>query len=267
MRNDFRVLSFAVESPSWADRFAAAYKAGDYEGVYLRVRKGLKIAGLDPLRLIPELQYVEVNGEVEDDSAVFSLGAVRELILLTRSQAAIPRIVATGLVRLGIDDRPGKENVASLSSLRSLAIWSWRDSDLRFLSGARRLVALHIEGNGQVISLQGIQACASLQKIEIDAMRVVSLRPLADLPSLRRIWVIGQPQIAGDVTLDLEDIARLEQLEELRLTFAGSVRSVQPLKMMTHLHDIRLRGTPIRDGDESLLRDRAQRATVVLPGD
>jgi hypothetical protein len=103
--------------------------------------------------------------------------------------------------------------------------------------------------------------------LEIVGMCVTSLEPLSHLLSLRRLWLIGDPGTGSDAVLDLSQIAGLQQLEELRLAFSGSVSSVRPLLGMPRLHDIRLRGTGIADGDASPLETLAAAATVVFPKD
>ena len=77
------------------------------------------------------------------------------------------------------------------------------------------------------------------------------LRPLSGLSNLRRLRFIGKDDAASeDVVLNLEDLAGLKRLEELRITFSGAVRSVCPVATMPALREIRLRGTRIADDDE-----------------
>jgi hypothetical protein len=252
VRFDFQVLSVEVETPSWFDDVAAAYAKGGYDGVYLKIGRGVRLRGLAELQALPNLRYLEVLGSVKDDTAAFGLPALQELVLTTRCKVAVPDTPASGLEDVGIDDRPGKENLARLPGLRSLAVWLLRDPDLGFLRRAHRLERLHIEGTGQRLSLEGIEMCTPLEDVEILEVLVDGLRPLSGLSDLRRLWLIGMPDAAGDpALLDLEDLTALHQLEELRITYSGAVRSVQPLTKMPALRDIRLRGTRIADSNEA----------------
>lgn len=266
MRDGFRVLSVTADKTNWTEHMVADYLQGGYEGIYIRVGKGDRLDNLVWVRRISGLKYLEVNGRVIDDTDAFRIGSLRELILLTRCTAAVPRITAPGLERLGIDDRPGKSNVAALPNLRALLVWSWVDADLGFLNDVRGITSLHVEGDRGMVSLNGIEECLSLEEIEIVGMRVSSLSPLADLSNLRRLWVIGDTD-AQNVLLDLHDLGRLSRLEELRLTLAGAVQSVRPLAGLSNLRDIRLRGTRVIAGDEGELRNLGGGPTVVLPNE
>lgn len=267
MRSDYSVLRAKAEHPQWTEELARTYAAGGYDGVSLRVGAKVKAANLDVVHQLTGLRYLEVLGRVRDDSAAFHVHGLHELILATRSKVPIPYCDSTDLVKIGIDDRPGKERLGTYQSLRHLLLWNWSGHDFSFLNSVARLLTLHVEGAGQVTSIDGIEACAELVDLELHDVRVVSLQPLAALAKLRKAWIIGNPKIVGEPVLDLSAIAGLGLLEELRLTFAGSVESVGPLSNIHALRDVRLRGTTILDDDLTVLTNLAKSGTVVMPQD
>jgi hypothetical protein len=65
----------------------------------------------------------------------------------------------------------------------------------------------------------------------------------------------------------LEDLSALDALEELRMTYQGSVASVEPLLNLPQLRDVRLGGTRIADGNLHPLAALAERAQVLGPED
>jgi len=237
----------------WADRTCQNYLSGDCNGLYLKVTGDLALPDLDELRLLPGLRYLEVEGPVVDDTAAFTLDSLQELILLTRCRLPIPSITAPGLRRVGIEDRDGKENLAHVPSLRDLKVWYWRETDFRCLRSARGLTRLHVGGVGQLGSLDGLEHCTSLVDLAVFAVRVPSLEPLASLSRLRRFRLLGEPNVPNDAVLDLAHLSGLADLVELWITYSGSVRSVRPLLAMPRLCDVRMRGTPVLDGDDVLL--------------
>ncbi|MFI7511201.1 hypothetical protein ACIBSS_30745 [Micromonospora aurantiaca] len=266
MRHDFRVMNVSADGKILYQEIAEELSQGSYTGIHIRIPKGSRLRNLEGINALRGLRYLEVTGRVDDDTAAFGVDALEELVLATRCRVAIPAIAAPKLQRLGVDDRPGKENIAPLPRLRSLFVWLFKGGDLCFLEGLRNLVELRLEGGPGDVSLRGIEGCSSLEEVEIVGMRVASLQPLASLSQLRRCWLIGSPKFKSEEILDLEDLSNLTQLEELRLTFAGSVRTVDPVRAMASLREIRLRGTRIADGDPSPLIDFANHGTVVFPG-
>jgi hypothetical protein len=151
--------------------------------------------------------------------------------------------------------------------LRRVQVWGFTDLDLTFLSGLTMLSELKVEGKRQEISLQGLETCDSLVELELLELRIESLGPLSRMSKLRRLWLIGDNATTSSTSLDLEDLRGLEQLEELRMTYQGSVVSVEPLIQLPRLRDVRLRGTSVADGNLVPLAALAVRATVFGPDD
>jgi hypothetical protein len=155
-------------------------------------------------------------------------------------------------VRVGFDDRPGKELVGSLSCLRELTVWRFRGTDLGFLaSPPPELETLLVDGMRQrpPISLEGVGVCRKLGDLEVGESRVTSLRPLSGLVSLKRLRVYPGYRAQGDTCLDLADLLPMEQLEQLHLIYVGAIQSLRPLLQMPSLRDLRLGIFEIRDGD------------------
>jgi hypothetical protein len=263
--HDYNVLKAFIGDDGWVEVLSTAFQEGSFNGLLLKARKGLTVDDLDGLQNLRGLEYLNVTGPVKDDTVAFEIGSLRELALLTRCKVPVPRVVAAQkLDSVGIDDRPGKDAVASLPNLKSLFVWSWRAPDLNELSAAHGVTRLHLEGHGQVVSLDGIGQCTALEDVHLDVMQAESLAPLATLARLKKLWIINDPRKQSDVVLDLNAIAHLPSLQELRLSFGGAIQSLSPVRRMAALRDIRI-GARICDGDLSPLTNLGPDVTVVGP--
>jgi hypothetical protein len=112
-----------------------------------------------------------------------------------------------------------------------------------------------------------LESCGSLADAELLEMRIESLRPLRGLSTLRRLWLIRDSSFVSDRPLALEDLSAHSDLEELRITYQGSVASVEPLLNLPLLRDLRLRGTSVADGNLDPLAVLADRAVVIGPAE
>jgi hypothetical protein len=267
MRADYQVLSRVVDAEFSVDGLLRDYRSGPFSGVFLRVDRGFTLSDAEFLLDLEGLKYVELDGIVLDDSATFRLQEVNELLLLTRCAVRVPKLGNSEIRRLGVDGRPGLDEVAKAPNLSELLLWEWGGVNFKFLSSAVRLRRLCVEGERQVSSLEGLQFCKELQSVELSEMRVPSLAPLSGLGSLRRLRILGDQRIPECGVLDFRDISQLGNLQELRITYGGVVRSLAPLMGLARLRDIRLRGTSILDGGAVHLESLSRRATVVGPND
>jgi hypothetical protein len=274
MRADYKVLwwmprehPFAHGVGAWSVAASRAYFDGGFDGVFYRFRSPVRHADLAFLRELTGLRYVEIDGVVRDDTVVFGLDVLEQAVLLTKCRKPIPALAPSRMQALGIDDRPGKEQLSALPHLTDLGLTLWAGRDLRFASGMAALRHLKIEGKRQVVSLDGIEECANLETLELIDCRVESLMPLRRLQGLRRLQLVGSPAIDMNVTLDLAEIAKLHQLAEVVITYAGSALSFGPLIGLPQLHEVRLRGTIPLDGDLSPLDQLRKGAIVVGPYD
>jgi hypothetical protein len=243
---------------------------GGCDGVFYQFRSPVRHADVAFLSELPGLRYVEVDGQVSDDTAMFGVSGLEEIILINRCRLPIPEIAAVGMKRLCVfGNRPGLERVSALGNLRDLIIYGWKGEGLRFLAGCKSLKKIRIEAAKQLFSLEGLEGCRQLEEIWLWDGRVGSLAPLCGLRKLKRLWLFGYHRMKQSATLDLSDIADLVQLEELRITFAGAgaLKSLEPLTRMPRLREVRLRGTFVLDGDLSPLSRLRPGTIVVGPND
>ncbi|MFF4260328.1 hypothetical protein ACFY1L_55310 [Streptomyces sp. NPDC001663] len=266
-RSDFAVLQWDSRDGLDEQLLVRQYEAGGYNGIYLRVPREGQVENLNFLGALPGLKYIEVNGAVRDDSEAFKVPGIREIVLLTRSQQAIPAEPSPSIEKIGTDARQGLSHLATIPRLTNLQLWNFAGKDLSWVSRCQHLAHLKIEGMGQSVELCGVEACVSLVDLELLEMRVVGLEPLRHLMRLQRLWILGNSDFAADPPMDLDDLSSLEQLEELRITYSGSVRSAQPLLGLPALKDVRLRGTEVLDRNLHPLELLSSRITVVGPGE
>lgn len=266
MRKDFNVMYWTPDESPWSNVANVRYLEGRHDGIFCRLGRHQELPNLDFLRDLPNLKYVEIVGHVVDDTAAFQIPELHELFLVTRCRKTIPDLsMHRGLLRLGLEDRPGKEQMRALPQLRQLRIWRWKGPDLTFLPDNSELELLTIEATRIIASAEGIETCRQLQVTELTEMRVADLKPFASLHCLRRLGLVGDRRIPDGAVLDLADLANLSNLEELALTFAGRVGSIAALLELPALRDVRLRGTQIVDGDLSPLDELRRYSTVVAP--
>jgi hypothetical protein len=264
MRKDYKVLWWMPDNGPWGPAAEEQYVSEGYEGVFWRLPRSSKNVTVDALLNLPRLRFVEIQGPVVDDTPLFTVPTVEELILLTRNRQPVPDIASTSrLGRLGIDDRPRLDGLRAAPALRELLVWGWRGTDFGFVSPD--LTNLTMEGTRRVVSLSGLDQCHHLSRIRLTGTRVESLRPLAGLGHLRSIEIIGHYRITEHVQLDLADLRLLSNLEVLTVTYGGTIRSLAPLTEMPNLREVRLRGTTIADGDLTPLDALSEHATVVGP--
>ncbi|WP_125206584.1 MULTISPECIES: hypothetical protein [Isoptericola] len=241
------------------------YRSGRFNGLFLRLSRGSRLRNLDFLARMPRIEYLEIEGRVVDDSAAFQVPGLRELVLLTKGEAAIPRGRNSSLSVLAFDDRGDRIDLEGFPSLTGLTIWSSLRRDLDFLGDVTELASFKLEGTGQILDLSGLDRCRKLYELEIVETRAKSLVPLGQLKRLRRCWLVGGGRLVQAEPLDFNDVSGLSGLEELRVTYGGEVRSVAPLLGMSSLRDVRLRGTTVVAGDSILLDEFPDSVTVVGP--
>lgn len=265
-RLDYRVINWHVDDGFDLQALRHSYRVGGHNGVSLRIANAHRLANVEFIDDFPGLEFIEVMGRVSDDSHVFEVDGVREVVLLTRCRKAIPPHVVPSLEAVGVDCRPGLGHLSSLPGLATLQIWNFRDADLTCLPESRSTSTLRIEAGNQEISLSGIESLPALAELEILQARVASLNPLRNLSKLRRLWLIGDTAGASERTLVLDDLPR-HSLEELRLTYQGSIVSLSAVVDFPRLRDLRLRGTSIADENLDPLVALSERAEVVGPAD
>jgi hypothetical protein len=277
MRQDYRVMTWKSYDTAWAqgdgkwsDAARQRYTDGGYDGVFYQFRLPVRHADLAFLHELPGLRFVEIDGRVADDTAVFGLGGLEEAILIHQCSLPIPEIAAVGMKRLCVfGNRRGLERVSELRKLHDLTVFGWKGEDLGFLAGCKSLKRLKIEAMRQLVSLAGLEGCRKLEAIELWDARAVSLTPLAELRGLKRLALIGDYRMERNCLLDLSDIETLGELEALTITFAGSdaLTSLEPLTRMPRLREVRLRGTYVLDGDLSPLSGLRPGTIVVGPNE
>ncbi|WP_158694444.1 hypothetical protein [Streptomyces canus] len=267
MRADYSVLNWRADGSIDEHELGRQYHSGEFNGLFLRVSGSARLGSLDFLSSLPDLKYLEIEGRVTDDSQAFEIAGLRELVLLTRGQVAIPAGRNASLTTLAVDDRAGAIDLAGFPALARLTLWSSGRSDLGFLRSAPWISSFKMEGIGQIVDLRGLEDCTKLDDLEILEARVESLAPLRGLQDLRRCWLIGGGESIQPEPLDFNAVSALNNLEELRVTYGGEVRSVAPLLNMGSLRDLRLRGTRVVAGDSGLLGEFPDSVRIVGPED
>ncbi|MFI7368377.1 hypothetical protein ACIBO4_40195 [Streptomyces sp. NPDC050149] len=265
MRADYSVLNWRVDEPIDERELGRQYQSGEFNGLFLRASGSVRLGSLDFLSSLPDLKYLEIEGRVADDSQAFKIAGLRELVLLTKGQVAIPAVRNASLAALALDDRAGAIDLAGFPALTRLTLWSSGRSDLGFLRRAPRVSSFKLEGVGQIVDLRGLENCTKLDDLEVLEARVESLSPLQSLLDLRRCWLIGGGESIQPEPLDFSAVSALNKLEELRVTYGGEVRSVAPLLSMGSLRDLRLRGTRVVAGDSALLSQLPDSVRIVGP--
>ncbi|RSM50527.1 hypothetical protein DMB66_43225 [Actinoplanes sp. ATCC 53533] len=251
---DYRTLHWApdIDGP-WSDAAAERYVAGRHDGVHYRIPRGVKHASLEFLLPLPGLRYLSVQGSVTDDSAVNAIESLEHLTLLTRSKVPLAVDRLHRLHDLAVDAREDLTGIRGLPGLQWLYLAGWRGADVSFLGDKPRLVWLRLDGRPGRLRLDGIEGCSDLRELEVLDYRVPSLAPLRGLAAMERLWLCGPRRMPADNNLDLDDLAGMRHLRDLRLINAGVIGSLAPLPRLSQLRDFRFNEVAIADGDLAVL--------------
>ena len=166
------------------------------------------------------------------------------------SVAAVGQL--SGLIRLRIGDSrvTGWRALAGCELLEEAVLVGLSGANLRPFAGWTRLRSLMITGPG-LRSLAGIERLGSLTELELRMMRIDDLSPLAALPGLRALRLLGMNAVH-----DLSPLAALSGLRRLTVSRAGieesdtvHLDSLRPLADLGRLEEVVLSGTVVDDGD------------------
>lgn len=143
---------------------------------------------------------------------------------------------------------------ARVANLKPFRTWS----KLRKLAVARGLR-----------SLDGIDAFRSLRELRLVMLKTESLEPLAGMPELQNVELVGMQK-----TRDLQPLGTLPSLRRFSVPVAGieyrdlvRLETIRPLADAQKLEEIRLDGAIIEDGDLSPLADLPALRRVSVYGD
>ncbi len=168
----------------------------------------------------------------------------------------------------GCEQVGGIEALAGTSGLTTLNLKDCaRVRSLQPLSSSRELTVLDLEGCERLESLQGLcgphvrpsrysffslKGCASLQSLhglpplhqDIDGLYLQEMTSLASLDGIEAARGIKKLEIDGAALTDLEGLAGLLFLEELRVFGCKSLRDIRTLGQLPGLARIRVSGCP-----------------------
>jgi hypothetical protein len=221
-------------------------ETGEFESVFLRFdRKTAKSMSLEFVPSLPaHVIELSIDGPLADDTQAFRNPHLRHLELLTRSKRPLDLARLRQLESLTIDFRPNMEEIRTLSQLVRLRVTLFTGADLGFLGDNLALEGLRIEAKHQPISLDGLQRCRALRRLEVYDSSVRSLAPLRGLSMLNRIQLYPTSRIDQSEPWDLSALTSMSDLEWLKV---GAVRSLAPLRQLTTLRGVTV--TSVEDGD------------------
>jgi hypothetical protein len=204
--------------------------------------------------LAPGLARLSIHRRcLPDVTGISRLHGLRSLRLsLYPGDSVAPVGQLTELVRLSIDasQATGWRALTACEQLEDAHLEGLTGANLRPYASWAHLRRLAISGRG-LRSLAGIDKLPTLEVLELEMMGVDDLTPLAALPRLRSLRLIGL-KAAHDLS-PLADLTTLEQLEVSRAgieeTDIVHVSSLRPLAELHRLEEVTLFGTIIDDGD------------------
>jgi hypothetical protein len=204
--------------------------------------------------LAPGLAELAVSrGCLADVGGVGGLSGLRSLELdLYPGDSVAPVGRLTGLIRLSVGGPrvTGWRALAACELLEEALLNGLTGANLRPFAGWNRLRRLTITRRG-LRSLAGVGVLAALEELDLRLMSVEDLAPLAALPRLRSLRLIGLK-----AAQDLSPLAGLRTLQRLEVSRAGievadvvHIDSVRPLAGLDRLEEVVLSGTVVDDGD------------------
>jgi hypothetical protein len=244
-----------VTDRPWTEADLAGYRANGCNGIWLRFERDVgRQMSLEFVSDLPDLECVDVDGPLRDDTPAFGVPTLKTLLLHTACSLPLDLTTSIGLVELGVDHRSNMESIRGLAALARLEVWAWRGSNLEFLGDKRQLVSLRLEGarrSAPTGSLAGIGGCSALEELTVFDAGLDGLEALRGLTEVTRIQITVAP--GAGAPWDLSALESMIKLAYLTLTFCGPLQSLRPLVHLPALRDLRLRGTIIVDGDLSPL--------------
>jgi hypothetical protein len=204
--------------------------------------------------LAPGLAELAINrGGLVDAGEIAGLSGLRSLELdLYPGDSVEPIGQLTGLVRLSVGGPrvTGWRSLAACELLEEALLNGLTGANLRPFAGWSRMRRLTITRRG-LRSLAGIEQLGALEELDLRLLGVEDLAPLAALPRLRSLRLIGLK-----AAHDLSALGGLRMLERLEVSRAGTeesdivhIDSVRPLAGLGRLTEVVLFGTVIDDGD------------------
>jgi hypothetical protein len=238
----------AILRTPWTDSEAAQLLASGIARVHVIGFAQQPVPPLSNLQGIAELKVLTLD--VTSDASVTQLSELTALSLETHARNPIDFRVFKRLQRLHVNWRPSAETAFENPSIRSLSVSRYPFADLRPLRRLGRLQGLRIANARTLTSLVGI----------------------ADLPALKRLWLIddraltnidglatGRPALVDLLMNVCREVGTLDalggqlSLESLSLLEGGRIASLRPLVALPRLRRLRFHGTTIEDGDLSVL--------------
>ncbi|MFL6162035.1 MAG: hypothetical protein ACJ74U_07390 [Jatrophihabitantaceae bacterium] len=183
------------------------------------------------------------------------------------SVAPIGKLAGLIRLRVGGPKVTGWRALAGCELLEEALLNGLSGTNLRPFAGWTRLRRLTITRRG-LRSLAGVEAFSALEELDLRVMGIEDLSPLAGLPRLRSLRLIGLK-----AAHDLSPLAELPTLERLEVSRAGveetdivHVDSLRPLAGLDRLTEVVLSGTMVDDGDLAPLAGLPRLRRLVLYG-
>lgn len=237
-----------VRRRTWSDANTRAYRQGGYDGVIYEPSGDPAGMGVDFVAELDGLRGARFAGDVGDDTAVFAVDGVEELILESRARQRLALQGLRDLRSLTTLWRPGIETAAGLPLLRSLTVDHPRIDGLRFFAGFPALRELRLS----LKRTHEFAAAGPADESDLDSFWVeggiVSATDEISLPSS-----VTQVVFDGTRGVDLGFVRRLPALTHLRLENCGEIPSLVPLAEHPALRTLTIHNTAIGDGDTSPL--------------
>jgi hypothetical protein len=226
---DFSLMHWYVAMAGpWTEAAAKEFREGGYDGLVLLPDENWQPPDLRFLHELPGLRSFDLTWPVADDLAAFELPLLEALTLATHSDRPVPPVEQLRLRSALLSDRPGICAGQLWPNLTALRIIDWLGTDLRMLAGARNVTQLHLRGNGQGGSLDGVEDCTHLERLVTINYSLAGSAPLRGLSGLREVRLLAAAPAEPHRVIDLADVvgpslttlwisnaARLENLDAL----------------------------------------------------
>lgn len=127
-----------------------------------------------------------------------------------------------------------------------LRVGEWKAPDLQMLDAANKITHVYLEARRQRGTLDGIEACASLESLIVVNYSVANSVPLRGLDSISELKLLAAKPTPAHDTIDLSMLTS-PRLAKIWISNASRLLNIESLALLPSVRELRLIGGQLTD--------------------